>query len=253
MPEHADKAIGPQPLTTQPPPRRTLRKRLALLVVIVLLAYVTLTYVFIPFGWKRYASRHPELEDVPRITYTASGIPGDPLNVELIGPEKDLKEIMSDAHWHPADRLGLRSDVKIAEATVLKRPYADAPVSNLYLGGRKEDLAFEKPVGDDPRQRHHVRFWRSSEADQEGRTVWLGSVTYDKSVGFSHTTGQITHHIGPDIDAERDHLFHDLEQTGRLSSTDVVDGFHTILQGRNGGGDPWETDGRLFVGILKAE
>ena len=28
-------------------------------------------------------------------------------------------------------------------------------------------------------------------------------------------------------------------------------GFHKVLKGRNGGGDPWFTDGRLFVGVLK--
>src|SRR5262249_4774795 len=42
----------------------------------------------------------------------------------------------------------------MAEAAVLKRKYEDAPVSNLYLFGRKEDLAFEQPVGDNPRVSH---------------------------------------------------------------------------------------------------
>jgi hypothetical protein len=41
---------------------------------------------------------------------------------------------------------------------VFKRPDDEAPVSTLYLFGRKEDLAFEKPVGGSPKERHHVRF-----------------------------------------------------------------------------------------------
>jgi hypothetical protein len=53
---------------------------------------------------------------------------------------------MRAAGWFPADPLGLASDLKIAADTVLKRPYDQAPVSGLYLFGRKEDLAFEKPV-----------------------------------------------------------------------------------------------------------
>ena len=31
-----------------------------------------------------------------------------------------------------------------------------------------------------------------------------------------------------------------------------MDGFHERLEGKNGGGDPYRTDGRLAVGILTA-
>jgi hypothetical protein len=170
--------------------------------------------------------------------------------VALIGTETELKKIMLVAKWYPADPLTLRSSLEIAEATVLERSYDDAPVSNLYLWGRKEDLAFEQPVGDDPRQRHHVRFWRSDRVDRDGRPVWVGAAIYDTRVGFSDTTGQITHHIAADIDAERDKLFHDLEQTGDLSEVYHIQGFHKIRAGRNGGGDPWHTDGDLYVGVI---
>jgi hypothetical protein len=238
-------------LATQTPSTSSKRwKWWAALGAALVLAYFATTYLVIPLGWKRYTSRHPELEDIPRVAYTADGIPADPLNVELIGSENGLKRIMVNAHWYPADPLTLRSCLGIAEATVLKRPYDAAPVSSEYLFGRKEDLAFEKPVGDNPRQRHHVRYWRSPVADQQGRTVWMGSAVYDKSAGFSHTTGQFTHHTAPDVDTERDYLFHNLEETGGLSSVDVVDGFHKIMEGRNGEGDPWQTDGRLFVGVI---
>jgi hypothetical protein len=30
-----------------------------------------------------------------------------------------------------------------------------------------------------------------------------------------------------------------------------LDGFHKIREGRNGGGDPWHTDGRLLMGLLR--
>jgi hypothetical protein len=80
----------------------------------------------------------------------------------------------------------------------------------------------------------------------------MGSATYDKSVGFSHRTGQITHHTDANIDDERDFLFVDLAQADGLASVDVVDGFHSVREGKNGGGDPWHTDGRLLVGIIGA-
>jgi hypothetical protein len=154
---------------------------------------------------------------MPGITTTGSGIPGDPINVAVVGTKAELIRTMLKAKWHPADPLSLKSSLEIAEATILKRPYEDAPVSNLYLWGRKEDLAFEQQVGDDPRQRHHVRYWRTEQVDEDGRPAWAGSVTFDKSVGLSHTTGQITHHISADLDAERDRLMSELEATGDLA------------------------------------
>jgi hypothetical protein len=30
-----------------------------------------------------------------------------------------------------------------------------------------------------------------------------------------------------------------------------VDGFHQIRAGKNAGGDPWHTDGNLYVGVIK--
>jgi hypothetical protein len=216
----------------------------------LLVLWLVVAYLFMPALWKRYTRRHPELEDIPGITHTGAGIPGDPLNVALIGTQAEVMKLMVAAKWYPADPLTLRSCLAIAKATVLKRQYDDAPVSNLYLWGRKQDLAFQQPVGSDPRRRHHVRFWKSDRVDAAGRPVWVGAAIYDERVGFSHTTGQITHHTGPDIDAERDYLFRDLETTGDLSETYIVDGFHKTLKGRNGGGDPWFTDGRLFAGVI---
>src|SRR5262249_29048046 len=210
--------------------------------------YLFIAYVLIPALWARYGRRHPSLEDIPDITYTGSGIPGDPINVALIGTKKQVVQIMQAAKWHIADPLSLRSSLKIAEASVLRRTYEDAPVSNLYLFGRREDLAFEQQVGNDPRKRHHVRFWETDKLDPDGRPVWVGSAVYDDRVGLSRTTGQITHHTAADVDAERDYLFGCLEQTGDLAERYSEDEFHKVREGKNGGGDPWHTDGKLYVG-----
>ena len=147
----------------------------------------------------------------------------------------------------------MKSSLEIAVDAVFKRPDPDAPVSNLYLFGRKEDLAFEQAVGDNPRHRHHVRFWRTAKSDPDGRPMWVGSAVYDRRVGISRTTGQITHVTAADVDAERDFLFQCLENTGDLSEWYPVDDFHKVRSGKNGGGDPWTTDGRLFVGVIDAD
>jgi hypothetical protein len=219
-------------------------RRIGLLILLWLLA----AYLLIP---EIYYETHPTFDGDPRITETGDDHPGDPLNVALIGTEPEVKAIMKAAKWDLAAALGIESDLDIAVDTVLSRPDADAPVSSLYLFGRKEDLAFEQPVGDNPRHRHHVRFWKTGEVDGDGRPHWLGSAVYDSHVGLSRTTGQITHVTAPDIDKERDYLFECLEKTKMLQTHYDVPDFHTHLSGKNGGGDPWETDGELYVGVIE--
>lgn len=217
---------------------------LAALAGIVLL-YLLVAYVLVPWLWKRDIRRHPEWRDAPRVTHTPLGIPGDPVNVALVGSESAVVRAMLAAKWRPADPITLRSSLRIAVDSVFGRPDENAPVSTLELFGRKQDLAFEQPVGNSPRQRHHVRFWRWDRRYQD-REVWFGAVTFDKRVGFSHTTGQVTHHIDADLDAERDRLAAGLQQAKAATGSFWVDGFQQ-LQGKNGGGDPWRTDGRLQV------
>jgi len=239
------------PASPAVPPKRRSRLRQGLTVFAgIVVVYLVMAYVVMPSLWKRYERRHPSFEDVPRVTHTASGIPGDPLNVALIGTEEDLKRIMKAAKWYAADPLNIRDDLKIAAAAVLKHPYDDAPVSNLFLFGRKEDLAFEQPVGNDPRKRHHVRFWKTQLVDAADRPVWVGSAIFDDRVGISRKTGQITHHTAADIDTERDYLFTDLKRTGELAEFFIVEDFHKVREGRNGGGDPWHTDGNLYAGVI---
>lgn len=238
----------PTPLN---PGRSRLLKRGIAFGLALILVYLLVAYVLLPLSWRRYAHRHPAWEDAPRVTHTANGIPGDPLNIALVGSELEVKKALLSAGWYPADPLTLKSCLEIAEASVFKRPYQDAPVSNLYLFGRKQDLAFEQPVGNNPRKRHHVRFWKWDKPGPENRPVWFGSVTYDERVGLSHTTGEVTHHIAPDIDTERDHLIQNLEGTGDVAESYFIVNFQKDHEGRNGGGDTWRTDGNLSVAVLK--
>jgi hypothetical protein len=225
-------------------------RRWASLAAVLICAYLAIAYVLLPAVWKNYDARHPGFENTPGLTYTTSGVPGDPVNVALIGSRDDVLRIMKAAKWPVAAKLGVSADLKIAADSVLGRPDPDAPVSTLTLFGRAEDLAFEQEVGDSPRHRHHVRFWQSDQRDADGRPTWVGAAVYDLHVGLSRTTGQITHVTAPDVDQERDFLFQSLDRTTDLVERYAVDGFHKMLTGKNGSGDPWRTDGRLFVGVI---
>jgi LssY-like putative type I secretion system component LssY len=219
-------------------------------IVLLAVIYFVLAYIIAPELWRRATRHHPALDGIPTITHTADGIHGDPLNVALIGTQEQIAKGMQAAGWHPADPITLKSSLRIVGDTVLKHPYDEAPVSNLYLWSRKQDLAFEQPIGNDPRQRHHVRFWKSDQLDEENRPLWIGAATLDTKVGLSHTTGEITHHIGPDVDAERDKIMADLKQAGALADVDSIADFQPEHKGKNGGGDSYETDGRLALGVL---
>jgi uncharacterized protein (UPF0548 family) len=228
--------------------RRFLIWALKVLVAVVVL-WLLLAYVILPALWRHY-EHHPALEDAPKTTVTAQGIPGDPLNVGLIGTEEEVVEAMIGSGWDAADPVTMKSSLRIASSVLRNRPYADAPVSSLFVFGRRQDLAFEKPVGNSARRRHYIRFWKSAELGRGGVPLWIGAVTFDRSVGLSHRTGQFTHHIGPDIDAERDRLFADLHRGGRLRELFQVTGVGATVLGRNGCGDQYYTDGELTIGVL---
>ena len=229
--------------------RRRLLVRALKVVVALVVGWLLLAYLILPALWRHY-EHHPTLENAPKTSLTAQGIPGDPLNVGLIGTEKELIQAILGSGWDGADPVTMRSSIRIAGSVLRDRPYSDAPVSSLFVFGRKQDLAFEKPVGKNASHRHHVRFWKATEYGRDGLPLWIGAVTYDRSVGLSHRTGQITHHIAGDIDAERDGLFADLRKEGRLTEEFQVTGVGATLLGRNGGGDRYYTDGELTIGVL---
>lgn len=192
---------------------------------------------------------HLALVRLPRHTTTARGIQGDAVNVAFIGTEEELHRALATAGWYAADPVTLRTSLRIVTDVAVRKPYAHAPVSDLYLWGRRQDAAFEQPVGDSPKQRHHARFWRSREVDAGGRPLWVGAATFDARVEISRTTG-VTHRIAPDIDAERNKLVDDAIRAGALDGYYWVDEFHRLARGTNGGGDPYYTDRRLAVGVI---
>jgi len=227
-------------------PKRSRWKRAAMISLIVVIAYGALAYLILPLFWTHY-EHQKGLAALPMVTRTGQDIPGDPINVGLVGDTKDVLCAMHAAGWYPADPITLQSSIEIAGSVLLDRPYRDAPVSNLYYLGRREDLAFEKPDGGSADHRHHVRFWKVLDQGEEKRPVWLGDAAFDRSVGVSHYTGAVTHHIDADIDAERQFLATDLEAAGMVQAKYQVTGIGPTLAGRNGGGDLYYTDGEVWI------
>jgi hypothetical protein len=226
--------------------------RITLVVLaLVLILYGLIAYIVVPQIWTHY-EHQKGLAGLTMVTRTSQGIPGDPINVGLVGTKADVLCAMHAAAWYPADPITFRSSVEIVGSVVLDRPYRDAPVSSLFYQGRREDLAFEKPDGSSADRRQHVRLWEVLKRGDEGRPVWLGSATFDRDVGLSRDTGQVTHHIAPDIDAERDRLTDDLKAARVVEAIYEVSGIGPTLNGRNGEGDRYYTDGEIKISRLVA-
>jgi hypothetical protein len=226
--------------------RRSRLTACALILSATLLAYGLLAYVALPAVWAHY-EHQKGLAGLPMVTRTGQGIPGDPMNVGLVGAKEDVLCAMHAAEWHPADPITLRSSLEIIGSVALDRPYPQAPVSPLIYDGRREDLAFERAEGKSADRRNHVRLWKVLSKGEEGRAVWLGAATFDRAVGFNRFNGQVTHHIGADIDAERKLLAGDLEAAGMVDAKYQVTGIGPTMDGRNGGGDLYYTDGEVWM------
>lgn len=181
---------------------------------------------------------------------TGDGLLGDPVNLALDGNEDDIHAAMQAAGWTLADEITIRSAWGMVVSALLKRSYPAAPVSGLYLFGKRHAFAYQQEVDGNPNRRHHVRFWPVPEGwtlPGGGHVDWLASGTYDRSVGLSAFTLQVTHKIDEDIDRERDYVVNTVRYADPQIGIHVFEEFSTAYHHRNGGGDRIRTDGHLPV------
>ena len=183
---------------------------------------------------------------MPLTTFNRYGNPGDPINMQICGTDGQIGAAFASAGWYRADEIDFITSARISIDSILGRAYSTAPISNLFLFGRKEDLAFERP-GHNVRQRDHIRLWNTSRSGDNGRPIWIGSATKDVKVELSKTNYLPTHGIAPDLDDERELVVSELAQTGFLIEDTTCPGFGEETHGFNGGGDPYFTDGQLAV------
>jgi LssY C-terminus len=93
-------------------------RRWGIILAGVLIAYLMLAYIILPALW-RHHEHEPGLASLPMVTRTAAGIPGDALNVGLVGSKGDVLRAMHAAGWFPADPITLRTSIEIVGSVVL--------------------------------------------------------------------------------------------------------------------------------------
>ncbi|RDI59783.1 LssY C-terminal domain-containing protein [Microvirga subterranea] len=204
------------------------------------LTYAVGAYVILPWII-RMGLKLLHRKRVPSFTTTGDGLPGDPVNVALVGTLAQLRAAFAALGWSEADRLGLASSWGMIRAFVFNSPYPTAPFSTLYLFGRGQDIGFQKAIGDSPRKRHHIRFWSLSIARAEStwaggsasfwlntgrppddeRVLWVGAGTRDTGLSLTRLTFQITHATDSDTNVERDFIIAELETIGSVADVKV--------------------------------
>jgi hypothetical protein len=225
-----------------------LRESLILLAA-ALMIWAVIAYLALPAIWKR-AERQAVLAGREMVTRTGQGIAGDPINFGLVGDRAEVLCAFRSAGWTLADSITLRSSLKIAGSVAFKRPDPAAPVSPLYYDGRVEDIAFELPDGVSAARRHHIRLWQVGSSVFDDRPLWLADATFDRGVGINRYTLQFTHRIDADLDSERAFVAESLERIGAIRSVFQIEGVGPTLDGKNGGGDRYFTDGEVLIGVL---
>src|SRR5712692_6624744 len=218
--------------------RKTIIRLVSMLgILLVLLTALIALICFYPYNYNFPA--------YPKITHTQSGAAGDPINLVFVGSKDQITRSFQQAGWLIPDPITPQTSAKIAADSLTHRSYPTAPVSNLYVFGRVQDLAFEKPTND-VQNRGHIRLWKTGTLIG-GQLVWVGQASYDSGIELSSTNHFPTHHIALTVDLERNTIGADLEKTGLVKEEADAAFTPPILYAHNGGGDYYESDGDVLV------
>jgi hypothetical protein len=118
------------------------------------------------------------LEDLPCCTTNKNGTrKGDPLNLVFIGRREDLSSAFVRRRWLPAEQTYGKAIWKTIKSFLFGTRYRYSLVSPLYLYGRQQDFAGQKPRHT-VHQRNHLRVWLSP-MRYKGDPVWIGQISRD--------------------------------------------------------------------------
>jgi LssY C-terminus len=230
------------------------------------ITYGIAAYVILPRAI-RMGLKILQSQRVPSYTITGDGLPGDPVNIALVGTLQQLRGAFATIGWSEADRLSLASSWGMVRSFVLNTSYPRAPFSTLYLFGRGQDIGFQKAIDNSPRKRHHVRFWSLSQtraqatwgttdfwlnaarpADNES-VLWIGAGTRDTGLSLTRLSFQITHATDSDTNEERDYIIGELRRTGSIEAVKVYQAGESLHTQRI---NHYITDGEITLAVLSA-
>jgi membrane-associated phospholipid phosphatase len=179
---------------------------------------------------------------LPLYSETLTGVRAEPISLIFIATSDQLKATFMRAGWYVADSSTLNNTFHAFLSAAKNEQYLTAPVTPAYLNFQPETIAFEKPTHTNSlRQRHHTRLWKTN-FNVAGIPVWAATASLDQGIGIGSKVALPTHHIDPNIDAERNYISQSLDQsnTSLLRVAEPQDG-------HNASGDIFFTDGQAVV------
>jgi hypothetical protein len=189
--------------------------------------------------------------NIPRRVQDQQGNPGDMVNFAVIGTEGQVQKAFAAAGWTAVDKTTQDAIVHGLLATLSHQSYTEMPMSILYLFGRPQDLSFARA---DPIAvaaiRHHLRVWKTTET-VGGQQLWVGSATHDNGFEKDQRNGNVTHHIDPNIDVERDFIEQSFAAAGVLVGAAYVTPANSLRTALTATGGSFQSDGRIVVMLLR--
>jgi hypothetical protein len=171
----------------------------------------------------------------------------DPLNFVVVGQTDEALASFVRTGWHISEVLRTRSALETFRSYFLSGQYKYAPVSPVYLFGRRQDVALQK-TRETARERNHLRVWRTP-LRCEGKPVWIGQISRDVGLTFSWKTF-IGHEVDPDVDEARNYLAQDMARSQGLERVGWATGVGAASSSEPHhmeDGSPFFTDGLRLV------
>ncbi len=173
----------------------------------------------------------------------------------IIGDAEAVWPAFLRSGWDPTAAMGTGSALKTGVFGIFGGAYRYAPISNLYVYGRSQDIALQK-VRSNIHYRNHLRLWLAPVTVQ-GLPVMIGQISRDIGSRFTTKSKTLTtHRIDPNVDDTRASLVQDFIYAQALKAFARTGGVGFVSPEEPRGnltGDPWFTDGNRAVMLLTSE
>ncbi len=164
-----------------------------------------------------------------------------------------MRLALSSRGWSLAEVASPAASLRMAMAFLTGRTLRNGAVSDIRFYGRSQDVAYQK-VREIVAERNHLRLWLAP-VTLRGEPVWVGQISRDVGVKLSgRLWPPTTHEIDPAVDEARYYLLQDLMASGlagRLAYATGVGAAPRSAPRLNAEGDPYFTDGRRWITVLR--
>ncbi|MBU0961111.1 MAG: LssY C-terminal domain-containing protein [Proteobacteria bacterium] len=178
-----------------------------------------------------------------KYTETVSGRRQEPINFIFLA--KDDSHVLSAfrlAGWTLSDQADMSSFYNAVKALIFNTPHPSAPISPSFWNAKIQDIGFAKVPGANwLRNARHIKIWRTDFLLKNGKSIYVAMVNANDGFKWG-----IIPKIAPDLDTERELLYLDLNETGKIESHQREQLVIPLI-GKNFIGDQFFSDGKVYI------